>query len=133
MIDTFKDIQKVQDYKSLKKLSDLGISLKRHVFVDNCQCSEFLKYISQVLGYIYFLRCYFCFLETVINFFCRPVLNVKGKPSLLLNLNMSLRFLLLSKSFSHQITRTTRVTSIDISLHFSQQIPTKSQYPKKIS
>ena len=62
LIDTFKDVQKVQyafydlfqywylqDYKALRKIADLGISLKRHVFVDNCQCSEFLKYISQVL------------------------------------------------------------------------------------
>jgi len=61
LIDSFKDIQKVlhgfyslfekwylEDYKNLRKLSDLGISLKRHVFVDNCQCAEFLKYISQV-------------------------------------------------------------------------------------
>ena len=67
LIDTFKDVQKVQhafydlfqhwyiqDYKALRKLSDLGISLKRHVFIDYCQCSEFLKYISHVLRYIFF-------------------------------------------------------------------------------
>ena len=61
LIDSFKDVQKVlhgfhglfekwyiEDYKNLRKLSDLGISLKRHVFVDNSQCSEFLKFIAQV-------------------------------------------------------------------------------------
>ena len=84
LIDTFKDVQKVQhafydlfqhwyiqDYKALRKLSDLGISLKRHVFVDNCQCSEFLKYISQVLRYIFFrwTQCYFCYLQTILTFF----------------------------------------------------------------
>ena len=80
LIDTFKDVQKVQhafydlfqywyiqDYKALRKISDLGISLKRHVFVDNCQCSEFLKYISQVLRYIFFrsTKCYFGYLQTI--------------------------------------------------------------------
>ena len=61
LIDSFKDVLKVlngfhslfekwyiEDYKNLKKLSDFGISLKRHVFVENCQCSEFLKFIAQV-------------------------------------------------------------------------------------
>ena len=61
LIDSFKDVQKVlhgffslfeewyvEDYKLMRKIADLGISLKRHVFVDNCQCAEFLKFISQV-------------------------------------------------------------------------------------
>ena len=61
LIDSSKDVQKVlhgfyslfekwylEDYKNLHKISDLGISLKRHVFVDNCQCADFFRFILQV-------------------------------------------------------------------------------------
>ena len=61
LIDSFKDVQKVlrgfyslfekwylEDYKNSRKISDLGISLKHHVFVDNCQCADILRFISQV-------------------------------------------------------------------------------------
>ena len=90
LIDCFKDIYNqspawflsvvwelvcryVEDNKALKKLSDIGISLKRHIFVDNCQCTEFLMFLAKVSSFpfdFYFFYLLLCLsMQTSLNIF----------------------------------------------------------------
>ena len=75
LIDTFRDVKVwhafyplfekwyVEDNKALKKLSDIGISLKRHIFVDNSQCTELMKFVAKVSSFpfdSFFTYCLLC-------------------------------------------------------------------------
>ena len=94
----------LENYKNLRKLSDLGISLKHHVFVENCQCAEFMKFISQVLLPPTSPFFFFCFQQLCFILCLRTAL--KNRRSLLQHhsLNMSLQFSLLRAYFTSQLT-----------------------------